>query len=134
MAVAVISESPGWTQGAGSDAPQQFRPPPTITPSNKHPKIDSQLVAVSRAFREGGEAAAMAEALCVPKTSSVLIRWQSRITIGAMVALLFLFLNLLTSPFKSTSRLEAENAALRQQLVVLQGREWSAFHCIATKI
>jgi hypothetical protein len=37
-----------------------------------------------------------------------------------MVALLFLFLNLLTSPFKSTSRLEAENAALRQQLVVLQ--------------
>jgi hypothetical protein len=74
MAVAVISESPGWTQGAGSDAPQQFRPPPTITPSNKHPKIDSQLVAVSRAFREGGEAAAMAEALCVPKTSSVLIR------------------------------------------------------------
>jgi transposase InsO family protein len=37
-----------------------------------------------------------------------------------MVALLFLFLNLLTSPFKSTSRLEAENAALRQQLAVLQ--------------
>ena len=37
-----------------------------------------------------------------------------------MVALLFLFLNLLTSPFKSTSRLEAENAALRHQLVVLQ--------------
>ena len=37
-----------------------------------------------------------------------------------MVALLFLFLNLLASPFKSTSRLEAENAALRQQLIVLQ--------------
>ena len=37
-----------------------------------------------------------------------------------MVALLFLFLNLLTSPFKSTSRLEAENAALRRQFVVLQ--------------
>ena len=37
-----------------------------------------------------------------------------------MVVLLFLFLNLLTSPFKSTSRLEAENAALRQQLAVLQ--------------
>ena len=37
-----------------------------------------------------------------------------------MVALLSLFLNLLASSFKSTSRLEAENAALRQQLVVLQ--------------
>jgi hypothetical protein len=37
-----------------------------------------------------------------------------------MVALLLLFLNLLGSPFKSTSRLEAENAALRQQLAVLQ--------------
>ena len=37
-----------------------------------------------------------------------------------MVALLSLFLNLLISPFKSTSRLEAENAALRHQLVVLQ--------------
>jgi transposase InsO family protein len=37
-----------------------------------------------------------------------------------MVALLFLLLNLLVSPFKSTSRLEAENAALRHQLVVLQ--------------
>ena len=58
--------------------------------------------------------------LCVPKTSSVLIWRQNRITIGAMVALLFLFLNLLTSPFKSTSRLEAENAALRHQLVVLE--------------
>ena len=33
-----------------------------------------------------------------------------------MVALLSLFLNLLISPLKSTSRLEAENAALRQQL------------------
>jgi hypothetical protein len=37
-----------------------------------------------------------------------------------MVTLLSLFLNLLISPLKSTSRLEAENAALRQQLVVLQ--------------
>jgi hypothetical protein len=37
-----------------------------------------------------------------------------------MVALISLFLNLLISPCKSTSRLEAENAALRQQLVVLQ--------------
>jgi len=32
----------------------------------------------------------------------------------------FLFLNLVSSLFKSKSRLEAENAALRQQLTVLQ--------------
>src|SRR5215468_8321541 len=37
-----------------------------------------------------------------------------------MVALIFLFLNLVASPFKSKSRLEAENAALRQQLIVLR--------------
>src|SRR5262245_54799546 len=37
-----------------------------------------------------------------------------------MVALLFLFLNLLISPLKPTGRLEAENAALRHQLAVLQ--------------
>ena len=37
-----------------------------------------------------------------------------------MVALLSLFLNLLISPLKPRSRLEAENAALRHQLVVLR--------------
>jgi hypothetical protein len=37
-----------------------------------------------------------------------------------MVGLIFLFLNLVSSLFKSKSRLEAENAALRQQLTVLQ--------------
>ena len=37
-----------------------------------------------------------------------------------MIALLCFFLNLLTSPFKSKSRLEAENAALRHQMIVLQ--------------
>ena len=37
-----------------------------------------------------------------------------------MVALLCFFLTLLASPFKSKSRLEAENAALRHQLTVLQ--------------
>ena len=37
-----------------------------------------------------------------------------------MVALLCFFLTLLASPFKSNSRLEAENAALRHQLIVLQ--------------
>ena len=37
-----------------------------------------------------------------------------------MIALLWFFLTLSVSPFKSKSRLEAENAALRHQLIVLQ--------------
>jgi hypothetical protein len=37
-----------------------------------------------------------------------------------MIALLCLFLTLFASLFKSKSRLEAENAALRHQLIVLQ--------------
>src|SRR5438552_15034919 len=37
-----------------------------------------------------------------------------------MIALFCLFLTLSVSPFKSKSRLEAENAALRHQLIVLQ--------------
>jgi hypothetical protein len=37
-----------------------------------------------------------------------------------MAALIFLLLNLVASPFKSKCRLEAENAALRHQLTVLQ--------------
>jgi hypothetical protein len=37
-----------------------------------------------------------------------------------MVALIFLCLNLATSLFKSKSRLEAENAARRRQLIILQ--------------
>jgi hypothetical protein len=37
-----------------------------------------------------------------------------------MVALVCFILRLLASPFKSNSRLEAENAALRDQLTVLQ--------------
>jgi len=39
-----------------------------------------------------------------------------------MVALLFFLLRLLFSPFRPISRLEAENAALRRQLIVLQRR------------
>jgi hypothetical protein len=39
-----------------------------------------------------------------------------------MIALLCFLLTLLTSPFKSKSRLEAENAALRHQVIVLQRR------------
>jgi hypothetical protein len=45
-----------------------------------------------------------------------------------MFALLCLVLAVLASPFKSKMRLEAENAALRHQLIVLrrkvQGRAW----------
>jgi len=37
-----------------------------------------------------------------------------------MIALLCLFLALLALPFKSKSQLEAENAALRHQLIVLR--------------
>jgi hypothetical protein len=37
-----------------------------------------------------------------------------------MIALLWFFLTLFAWPFKSKSRLEAENAALRHQLIVLR--------------
>jgi hypothetical protein len=37
-----------------------------------------------------------------------------------MIAVLYFILAVLVSPFKSTSRLEAENAALRHQLIVLR--------------
>jgi hypothetical protein len=39
-----------------------------------------------------------------------------------MIALIGFVLTILGSPFKSKSRLEAENAALRQQLIVLRRR------------
>src|SRR5262249_40238232 len=39
-----------------------------------------------------------------------------------MIALLCFFLTLFASPFKSKSRLEAENAALRHQVIVLERR------------
>ena len=44
---------------------------------------------------------------------------------AAMIALFCLLLTLFASPFKSKSRLEAENAALRHQLIILRrkGRE-----------
>jgi hypothetical protein len=45
-----------------------------------------------------------------------------------MVALLCFFLTLLASPFKSNSRLEAENAALRHQLMVLQRKVRGRVH------
>jgi hypothetical protein len=39
-----------------------------------------------------------------------------------MLSLFYFFLAILASPFKSKSRLEAENAALRHQLIVLRRR------------
>jgi transposase InsO family protein len=45
-----------------------------------------------------------------------------------MIALLCFFLTLFASPFKSRSRLEAENAALRHQLIVLQRRVRGRVH------
>jgi hypothetical protein len=45
-----------------------------------------------------------------------------------MIALLCFFLTLFASPFKSKSRLEAENAALRHQLIVLQRRVRGRVH------
>jgi hypothetical protein len=59
-------------------------------------------------------------AVYVSKTSSVLIAWQNHITSARMVALISFLLNVVASLFKSKSRLEAENAALRHQLIVLQ--------------
>jgi transposase InsO family protein len=45
-----------------------------------------------------------------------------------MIALLCFFLTLLASPFKSKSRLEAENAALRHQLIVVQRKVRGRVH------
>jgi hypothetical protein len=59
----------------------------------------------------------MTPGLCVPKTPSVDLMTESLIA-ATMVALIFLCLNLVASLFKSKSRLEAENAALRHQLTV----------------
>src|SRR2546429_5381756 len=51
-----------------------------------------------------------------------MIKLPDRLTSTAMIARFRLFLTLSVSPFKSKSRLEAENAALRHQLIVLQRR------------
>ena len=39
-----------------------------------------------------------------------------------MIALLCFFLTLFASPFKPKTRLDAENAALRRQLIILRGK------------
>ena len=45
-----------------------------------------------------------------------------------MIALLCFFLALLASPFKSKSWLEAENAALRHQLIILRRKVRGRVH------
>ena len=45
-----------------------------------------------------------------------------------MIALLCFFLTLFASPFKSKSRLEVENAALRRQLIILQRKMRGRVH------
>jgi hypothetical protein len=45
-----------------------------------------------------------------------------------MIALLCFFLTLLASPFKSKSRLEAENVVLRRQLMILQRKVCGRVH------
>jgi len=45
-----------------------------------------------------------------------------------MIALLCFVLTLLASPFRSKSRLEAENAALRHQLIVVQRKMRGRVH------
>jgi hypothetical protein len=58
--------------------------------------------------------------LCVPKTSSVLILRRNRLPSRRNDRVTDFLLRLLLVPFKSKRRLEAENAVLRQQVIVLQ--------------
>src|SRR6266436_7647941 len=66
--------------------------------------------------------------VCVPRTPSLLIKRPNRLTSAAMIALLCFFLTLFASPFKSKSRLEVENAALRRQLIILQRKMRGRVH------
>ena len=58
--------------------------------------------------------------LCVPKTSSALISRKNRLTSAHHDCADVFHTRVLASPFKSKSRLEAENAALRHQLIILR--------------
>ena len=51
-----------------------------------------------------------------------------------MAALIILLLNLAAALFKPKSRLEAENAALRHQLIVLQRQVRGRVRCSARQI
>ncbi|MDT7815285.1 MAG: hypothetical protein QOJ42_5201 [Acidobacteriaceae bacterium] len=62
----------------------------------------------------------MKRSLCVPKTLSCFDDVTESPKLGGMIGLLCFVLAALASPFKSKIRLEAENAALRHQLIVLR--------------
>jgi hypothetical protein len=62
----------------------------------------------------------MSDWLCVPKTSSALIRWRNHLTSVDSVRIVLLYPGRLGLAIKSKARLEAENAALRHQLIVLR--------------
>jgi hypothetical protein len=64
--------------------------------------------------------AGRAAALYVPKTSSALNHCENGFTLAVMIALIHVLLRPLAAIFKSKSRLEVENAELRQQLIVLR--------------
>jgi hypothetical protein len=67
--------------------------------------------------------------VCVPKTSSVLFSRPNRLTSAQDVRAVRLLPGpLLSLPFKSKSRLEAENAVLRRQLIVLQRKVRGRIH------
>jgi len=58
--------------------------------------------------------------LCVPKTSSLLAPGRIIYHRSEMIALMCFCLRLFTLPLKSKIQLEAENAILRHQLIVLE--------------
>src|SRR6266436_10087992 len=68
------------------------------------------------------------DGFCVPRTPSLLIKRPDRLTSAAMIALLCFFLTLFASRFKSKSRLEAENAVLRRQLIILRRKVRGRIH------
>ena len=58
--------------------------------------------------------------LCVPRTSSALISRKNRLISAHDDCAAVFLLAVLAAPIKSKGRLEAENAALRHQLIVLR--------------
>jgi len=61
--------------------------------------------------------------VCVPKISSLLAPDRIIYARSEMVALMCFCLRLFTLPFKSKIRLEAENAIVGRQLIVLQRKK-----------
>ena len=75
-------------------------------------------VAKAIEIHDGAREAGVARPLCENVVRFDLM--TNRLTSAAMAALIFLLVNLGASLFRSKSRFEAENDALRRQLIVLQ--------------